>query len=159
MAGDLVYNVAKGRAAELYQRVRAGDPSTSGLVVALINTPATDGAMRDCATFAAVLALASTTELANAGYSRKVLTAADSLPALVVNNTDDRQEIGAALGAISFGNIAAGTNITNVIISYAPNTAGATSTWIPLTCHAWAVSPNGTLIAPTVEAAGFARAS
>lgn len=54
---DIVFNVAKGRAVELANRVKSGDPAAARLYAIPVDRAAvTDATLRDCADFAAVIA-------------------------------------------------------------------------------------------------------
>ena len=73
---DLVFNIAKGRVAELYNRVDSNDPANSALIIVPIDRGATtDATFRDHDTLAAVLA--ASTERTTGGWNRKTLTDAD----------------------------------------------------------------------------------
>ena len=54
---DIVFNVAKGRAVELANRVKSGDPAAARLYAIPVDRAAvTDATLRDCADFSAVIA-------------------------------------------------------------------------------------------------------
>ena len=89
---DFVFNIAKGRAAELYNRVDSNDPANSALIVAAFNSSDTDATLRDLDTLAAIEGAASTAEATNSGYARKVLTDAD-LVAFAPDDTNDRVDL------------------------------------------------------------------
>ena len=152
---DLVFNVAKGRAAELYNRVDLGDPSTARLFVIPISAgAASDATLRDCADFAAILT-AGATELTTGGWNRKTLAAAD-LAAFAADNTNDRVDIDIpdqTWTAVS------GSAATDVVICYSSVTSPTNNQLVPLTLHDFAVTPNGGDISMQVAAAGFYRAS
>lgn len=152
--GTLVFNIAKGRVAELYNRVDTNDPSTSGLKIVPVDRGATtDATMMDYATLSAVLG--GVTERTSNGWNRKTLTDTE-LGAMTVDNSADRMPLDlpdqtwTAVGA-------GGGAITDLIIAYFPDTAGADSTGIPLTCHAFAITPDGSDVVATVT--DFYRAS
>lgn len=153
---NFVFNVAKGRVAELYNRVDLGDPAAARLVVLAINTSATDAVLKDLDTLALVLGDASTAEVTNTGYARKVLAAID-LAAMAPDDTNDRMDVD--IPDQTWTVVAAGTNWTDLIICYTPDSTGLDSTFIPLTCHDFVKSPNGTDIVAVVNSAGFFRAS
>jgi hypothetical protein len=154
---DIVYNIAKGRVAELYNRVDLGDPSTSRLtVVAIAAGTTTDAQFRDFDTLAQSLpGSGGAAEATNASYARKTLTAAD-LTAFAPDDTNDRVDLD--IPDQTWTGIAAGTNWTDLIICYNP-TAGADSTIVPMTLHDFAVTPDGSDITAVINTAGFFRAS
>lgn len=156
--GDFVFNIAKGRIAELVNRVDSNDPANSALIVVAINTTATDAVLKDLDTLAAVLANANTAEVANTGYARKVLTDAD-VSALSPDDTNDRMDIDLAdfnWGAITDDDV----DWTDILICYDPDTTGGTdSNIIPLTCHDYEITIDGSSLVTEINAAGFYRAS
>ena len=152
---DLVFNIVKGRVAELYNRVDAGDPSTARLFVIPISAgAASDAALRDCADFAAIIT-AGATELTTGGWNRKTLAAAD-IAAFAADNTNDRVDLDIAdqtWTAVS------GSASTDLVICYAAVTSPTNNQLVPLTLHDFAVTPNGGDITAQIAAAGFFRAS
>lgn len=152
---DFVFNIAKGRAAELYNRVDSNDPGTAELYVIVFNTSATDATLRDLDTVAAVEADANTAEVTNSGYSRRVLTDAD-LVAFAPDDTNDRVDLD--IPDQTWTSVAAGTSWTDVCIAYGLN-AGADSAKVPMTFHDFVVTPGGSDIVMQVAATGFFRAA
>jgi len=155
--GDLVFNVAKGRVAELYNRVDIGDPGTSRLTIIAVNAgTTTDAQFRDFDTVAQCLPGAGgSAEVTNGGYARKTLATAD-IVAFSPDDTNDRVDLD--IPDQTWTGVAAGTVWTDLIIAYNP-TAGADSTLVPLTLHDFAVTPDGSDISAIINAAGFYRAS
>lgn len=154
---DLVFNIAKGRVAELYNRVDSNDPANSALIVAAFNAGDTDAAVRDVDTLAAIEALASTAEVTNSGYARKTLTDAD-ISAFAPDDTNDRVDLDIA--DQTWTAVAAGSAWTDLAICYdSDTTGGADSAIVPLTWHDFAVTPDGSDITAQIAAAGFFRAS
>jgi hypothetical protein len=153
---NFVFNIAKGRVAELYNRVDTNDPTNSQLIVLAINAgAATDATLMDLATVAAIEADANAAEVTNSGYARKLLVDTD-LAAMTVDNTNDRMPLD--LPDQTWTSVAAGTAWTDLIIAYdSDSTAGTDSNVIPLTCHDFAVTPNGGNI--TAQINDFYRAS
>lgn len=154
---DLVFNIAKGRIAELYNRVDLNDPANSALIIVAINATATDAAMRDYDTLADLLADVNVAEVTNTGYARKVLTDTD-LAAFAADDTNDRVDLGFA--DQTWTGVAAGTAWTDLVVCYdSDTTAGTDANIVPLTLHDFAVTPDGSDIVAQVAAAGFFRAS
>jgi hypothetical protein len=153
---DLVFNIAKGRVVELYNRIEANDPANSALIVVAINSTETDATMLDIDDLAALLALGSCAEATNSGYSRQVLSNAElaSLPA--PDDGNDRYDV--SIPTVTFSSIVAGSAWTDLVICYdSDTTGGADSAIIPLTLHDFAQTPNGSNI--VVTAGVFFRAS
>lgn len=154
---DFVFNIAKGRVGELYNRVDSNDPANSALIVSLWNTSATDAALRDLDTVAALEADGNTAEITNSGYARKTLTDAD-IVAFAPDDANDRVDL--VISDQTFTAVASGTAITDALISYDNDTTGGTdANQVPLTWHDFAVTPDGSDILMDVPAAGFFRAS
>lgn len=154
---DFVFNIAKGRVAELFNRVQANDPANSALIVVAIVATATDATMRDYDTLAALLGDANVAEATNTNYARKVLTDS-ALSAISPDDTNDRMDLD--FGDQTWSAVASGDNWTDLVICYDGDTTGGTdSNIIPLTCHDFAVTPDGSDITAQLAAAGFYRAS
>lgn len=154
---DFVFNVAKGRVAELYNRVDTDDPANSALVIVVIDANGdTDATMRDQDTLSALLAgLAN--EVTNTNYARKTLTQTE-LAAFAPDDTNDRVDL--AIPNQTWTSVAAGTAWTDLVVCYdGDTTAGTDANIIPLTLHDFAVTPDGSDITAQIAAAGFFRAS
>lgn len=154
---NFVFNAAKGRVAELVNRVDGNDPAASALVAVAIVATATDAVMKDYDTLSALLGDVNVAEATNAGYARIVMTDAD-LAAAAPDDTGD--VMNADMPDLAFGAITAGDNWTDIVICYDADTAAGTDAdIIPLTSHDFPVTPDGSSITATVPAAGFYQAS
>lgn len=154
---DFVFNIAKGRVAELYNRVDSNDPANSALIVVAIDANGdTDGTMRDRDDLSALLG-GTANEVTNSGYARKVLTDSD-LTAFAPDDANDRVDLD--IPDQTWTAVGAGTAWTDIVICYDNDTTGGTdSNIVPLTLHDFAVTPSGGDITMQVAAAGFYRAS
>lgn len=141
--GAFVFNVAKGRVAELYNRVKSGDPANSALVLVAINAgAATDATMKDYGTLETLLGDASVAEVTNSGYARKVLAAADLAAIPAPDNANDRVE--RSLPTQTWAAVAAGTAWTDIVVCYDPDTtSGTDADLIPLTLFDFPQTPFG----------------
>lgn len=152
---DFVYNQGKGKVAEWAARVEANDPTNSVFVLEAINTAASDATLRDLDTFAAIEADASTAEVTNSGYARKIL--ANGALTITIDDTNDRVDVDCAdqtWTAVA----AAGGAWTDLVFGYdSDSTAGTDSNIVPATQHDFAVTPDGSDITATI--AVFYRAS
>lgn len=154
---DLPFNIALGRAVELYNRVDVNDPANSALVVVAIVTTAGDATLRDLDTLAAVLGDANTAEATNTNYARKVLTDAD-LSTFSPDDANDRTDID--IPDQTWTGVAAGDNWTDLLVCYDGDTGGGTdANIIPISIHDFPVTPDGSDITAQVAAAGFYRAA
>ncbi len=154
---DFVFNIAKGRVAELYNRVKSNDPANSALIIVVIDANGdTDATMKDRDDLAALLG-GTANEVTNTNYARKTLTDAD-LAAFAPDDTNDRVDLD--IPDQTWTAVAAGTAWTDLLVCYDPDTTGGTdSAIIPLTCHDFPVTPDGSDITAQINAAGFFRAS
>jgi hypothetical protein len=154
---DLVFNIAKGRVAELANRVKNNDPATSALIIVPVDVAAvTDATLRDFDTLAAILA-GGVTERSTSNWNRKTLTDAD-LGALAPDDTNDRYDIDIPDPLWTPGPTAGA--VTDLIVCYDSDTLGGTdANIIPLTLHDFAITPDGSEVTAVVNAAGFYRAA
>lgn len=154
---DFVFNIAKSRAAELYNRVRTNDPGPSVLKVVVLATIGleTDAVLKDKVTLAAVLS-STTNEPTNSGYVRKTYDQS-SVSALAPDNVNDRMDIG--ITDPSWIDVAPGDTWAKVLVCYAPDIASADSAIIPLVALGCSINPDGNDVTVVFNAAGFFRAS
>lgn len=157
---NFVFNIAKGRVVELYNRVESNDPTNSALVVvALLATGIeSDATLADYDTLAAILAAAND-EATNTGYARKVLT--DSDLAALPSPDDTNNWFQVDIPDQTWTGVAASPGAwSKILICYDNDTtAGTDSNIIPLTAHDFAVTPDGSDIVMQVDANGFFRAA
>lgn len=154
---DLVFNIAKGRMVEWYDRVDSNDPANSAFVVVAIDANGdTDATMRDRDDLAALLGgLAN--EVTNTNYARKVLTDAD-LTAWAPDDVNDRVDLD--IPDQTWTGVAAGTAWTDLLVGLDKDTTAGTDSNIILgTLHDFSVTPDGSDITAQIAAAGFFRAS
>ena len=158
---DFVFNIAKGRVVEFYNRVENNDPSTAGLVIMILATAGleSDAVLRDKDSFADILS-GTTNEVTNTNYARKVLTDSDLAALPAPDDTNDRYDVDIPDQTWGPPGPAAGDGWSKLIIGYDPNTGGGTdSDIIPLTAHDFVVTPDGSDITAQINAAGFFRAA
>jgi hypothetical protein len=155
---NFVFNVAKGRVAELYNRVDTNDPANSALIIVVLATSGleSDATLIDSTDLADVLG-GATNEVTNSGYARKVLTDAD-ISAFAADHTNDRVDLDIA--DQTWTAVAAGDGWSKLLICYDNDTTGGSDTnIIPLTAHDFVVTPDGSDITAQIASAGFYRAS
>jgi hypothetical protein len=148
---NFVFNIAKGRAVELYNRVDINDPGTSTITVVVIEAAGleTQANLEDSLTLAEVID-GTTNEQTTMG--RKSLTDTD-LAAFTNDTTNNRNDLDLPDQTWTG---ATGNAVGALVICYNP-TAGADTTIIPLSHHDFAVTPDGSDI--TAQIAVFFRAS
>lgn len=137
---NIVFNIAKGRVVEYYNRVENNDPSTSALILVPIETSGLEGdaTLIDVDTLAALLS-GSTNEQTTMG--RKTLTDTELAALPSPDDTNDRYEV--SLPTVTW-TAASGNAISKIAVCYDADTgAGTDSNIIPLTMFDFAVTPSG----------------
>ena len=155
---DFVYNIAKGRVAELYNRVDTNDPANAAFIIVVLATSGleSDATLKDKDDLAAVVS-GTTNEVTNTNYARKTLTDAD-LVAFAPDDTNDRVDLD--FPDQTWTSVAAGDGWSKFLVCYdSDTTAGTDANIVPLTAHDFVVTPDGSSITATINAAGFFRAS
>ncbi len=154
---DEVFNIAKGRVAELYNRVDTNDPANAVIVVAVLATAGieADTVLRDKDDLADVVA-GTTNEVTNTGYARKVLSDVD-IVAFAPDDVNDRVDLD--IPDQTWTGVAAGDGWNDIVISYdSDSTGGTDANIVPMTLHDFVAVPDGSDI--TVQLPnGFFRAS
>lgn len=137
---NIVFNIAKGRVVEYYNRVENNDPSTSALILVPIETSGleSDATLIDKDDLAAVLS-GTTNEQTTMG--RKTLTDTELAALPAPDDTNDRYEV--SLPTVTW-TAATGNAISKILVCYDANTgAGTDSDIIPLTMFDAVVTPDG----------------
>jgi hypothetical protein len=149
---DFVFNIAKGRVAEFYNRVNTNDPSTARLVIVPLEATGLESQanLEDSVSLAEVLD-GATNEQTTMG--RKYLTDAE-LDDLAPDTGNNRMDVD--IPDITWTG-ATGSGVGAIVIAYDPATS-ADSAIIPLTHHTFAVTPDGSDIVAQIATAGFFRA-
>ena len=119
---DFVFNIAKGRVAELYNRVDSNDPTNSALIIVVLATSGleTDATLKDLATLTALVA-GTTNEVTNTNYARKVLTDSD-IASFAADNTNDRVDLD--IPDQTWTAVAAGDGWSKLVVCYDNDTTG-----------------------------------
>ena len=138
--GNFVFNIAKGRVVEYYNRVKSNDPTNSALIIIPLETSGleSDATLKDKDDLAAVLA-GTTNEQTTMG--RKTLTDSDlaSLPA--PDDSNDRYDV--AIPNVTW-TAPTGNAVSSWVIAYdSDTTGGSDSNIIPLTKFDLALTPDG----------------
>jgi hypothetical protein len=151
---NIVFNIAKGRVVEFYNRVENNDPSTSAIVLTPIETSGleSDATLIDADTVAAVIAGATNKQTT---MGEKVLTDTELAALPAPDDGNDRYDV--SLPAVTW-TAASGNAISKILVAYRPNTgAAADATDIPLCLFDFAQTPSGADI--TMQSGVFFRAS
>lgn len=152
---DFVYNISKGRVAELANRVDLSDPANARFYVIPVDVAAvTDATLKDLDDFNAVIT-AGVTERTTGGWNRKTLTATD-IATVTADDTNDRMDID--IPDQTWTAVSAGT-VTDLIICYASVASPTNAQLLVATQHDFAITPDGSDVTAQINAAGFYRAS
>lgn len=150
---NFVYNISKGRVAELYNRVQTNDPAAAALYVIPVDVGVvSDPTLTDANDFAAVIT-AGVTERTTGGWNRKTLTDTD-LTAMTPDDVNDRMPLD--FGDQTWTAVTAGA-VTDLIVCYASVATPTNAQLIPLTQHDFTITPDGSDVVATV--ADFYRAT
>jgi hypothetical protein len=155
---NMVFNIALGRVAELYNRVDTNDPANSALIIVILATAGieSDAVLKDKNDLAD-LVVGTTNEVTNTGYARKTLTDTD-IVAFAPDDTNDRVDLD--IPDQTWTAVAAGDGWNDFIVCYDNDTgAGTDANIVVLTIHDFVVVPDGSDITAQIAAAGFYRAS
>lgn len=139
---DFVFNIAKGRVVELYNRAENNDPTNSALILVPLSASGTEAQGQDLDDLAAVEADANFAEITTNNWSRKTLesTQLASLPA--PDDTNNRYDV--SVPSVTWTAPSAGGNTTGLLVCYdSDTTAGTDSAIIPCTHHTFAVTADG----------------
>ncbi len=137
---NVVYNIAKGRIVEYYNRVKSNDPANSALILVPLETSGleSDATLIDKDDLAAVLA-GTTNEQTTMG--RKTLTDAQLAALPAPDDGNDRYEV--SLPTVTW-TAATGNAISKILVCYdSDTTGGADSAIIPLCQFDAVATPDG----------------
>lgn len=151
---NIVFNIAKGRVVEFYNRVKGNDPANSAIILVPIETSGleADATLIDVDTLAALIA-GTTNEQTTMG--RKTLTDADLAALPAPDDANDRYDV--SLPTVTW-TAATGNAISKIAVCYDGDTTGGTdANIVPLTMFDFAQTPSGADIQMTTGV--FFRAS
>ena len=134
-----VFNIAKGRIVELYNRVENNDPTNAALIIVPLQLAEADATLIDYDDLDALLTQAGNTEQTTMG--RKTLTDTELAALPAPDDTGDTYDV-------TFPNVtwasATGSAVVKVLVCYDSDTTGGTdANIIPLTHHDFSVTPDG----------------
>lgn len=143
---DFVFNIAKGRVAE-----KVAD-SGSALLILLLKVSESDATLIDYDTVAAILG-GLNTEADFTNYARKT----GITGTVTVDDANNRVDVDLPDQTWTSAGGASNNTLTDLIVAY--QESAADSGRVPLTCHDFAVTTDGSDLTAQVNAAGFFRAS
>lgn len=138
---NFVYNIAKGRVVEYYNRAENNDPTNSALILVPLSASGTEAEGQDYDDLSAVLG-GTANEQTSGGWVRKTLESVQlaSLPA--PDDTNNRYAV--ALPSVTWTAPTAGNNTTGLLVCYdSDTTSGTDANIIPLTHHDFFVTSDG----------------
>ena len=137
---NYVFNIAKGRVNEFFNRVDSNDPANSAIILIPLSASGTEAEAQDYDTVTAVLG-GTSDERTTGGWARVTLTDTQ-LSAWAPDDTNNRGA--AAVPDVSFGSPTAGNNTTGLLVAYdGDTTAGTDANLIPLVHLDFAVTTDG----------------
>lgn len=151
---NYVQNIAKGRVAELMNRVDTNDPANSAIILVPLSAQGSEAEAQDYDNLSTYLG-GTSNEQTGGGWVRKTLTDANvTFPA--PNDTDNRYDI--ALPSVTWTAPTAGSDTTGLAVCYDPDTtAGDDTNIIVLSSHTFVVTADGNDV--VLNAGDFFRAS
>jgi hypothetical protein len=150
---NYVFNIAKGRVNEFFNRVDSNDPANSAIVLIPLAVTDTEANRQDDATVAAFLG--ALPDEAGVSWGRKTLTDVE-LAAWAPDNVNNRGP--ASIPQVTWTAPAAGQNTVGLLVAYdADTTAGTDANLIPLVHCDFAVTADGNDV--VVSAGDVFRAS
>lgn len=157
---DSVFNIAKGRTVEFYNRVKSNDPANSAFILVLLKVSESDATLIDYDDLSTLLGAAGNTEADFTNYARKTLTDADldALPA--PDDTNNRYDLD--LPDQTYTSAGGGTNnsLVKALICYDSDTTGGTdANIVPVSQYDFVATTDGSNLNLEWAAAGFYRAS
>ncbi len=155
--GDGVFNISKGKVAELCERVINNDPATAVLHVHLWEgTDVTDAVMRDYVDVADLEA-GTLVEASFTNYANKVIADTGSTLAVAVDQGNDRME--ANMDDITWTAAGNGLNDTLLRLSICYDGPGTdVDATMPMMCfYDFAVTTDGSDLTAQLDALGFFR--
>lgn len=157
---DVAFNVAVGRAIELYNRVKSNDPANSALVIVLLKAALADDTLRDFDNLSLLLADAGNTEADFTDYARKVLTDAELAALPAPDDVNNRRDIDIPDQTwVGAGGVTNNT-LVKLLVCYDPDTTGGTDAdIIPISAHDFATTTDDSDLTAKINAAGFFRAA
>lgn len=151
---SIVFNIAKGRVVELYNRVENNDPANSALILIPLETSGleSDATLIDKDDVSALLS-GTTNEQTTMG--RKTLTDAQLAALPAPDDANDRYEV--SLPSVTWS-AAGGNAISKIVVAYdSDTTSGTDANIIPLVMFDAVATPSG--IDLTLNSGVFYRAA
>ena len=137
---NFAFNIAKGRAVELYSHVENNLVAASVLVLIPLSASDTEANAQDADNVTAVLATAID-ERTTGGWVRKDLGDAELAAFPSPDDTNNRYDV--SLPSVTWTTPAASNNTTGLLVCYDVTGSDADGTLMPLSHHDFAVTTDG----------------
>lgn len=138
---NYAFNIVKGRAVELHNRVESNDPAASALILVPLSASDTEANAQDADTLTAALATAIN-EQTGGSWVRKTLTDTELAAFPAPDDTNNRYDV--SLPSVTWTAPTAGSDTTGLLVCYDSDTAGGTDANIlPVSHHDFAVTADG----------------
>jgi hypothetical protein len=153
---DGVFNIAKGRTVELYNRVKSNDPTNSAFIVVLLKTSVVDGTLEDFDDLGAIIADAGVVEADFTSYGRKTVTDTELAALPAPDDTGNKYDVDIPDQVWSPAGGAANNTLVKMLICYDADTvAGTDANILPLCHYDFAVTTDGSDLTAQIGAQGF----
>lgn len=157
---DGVFNIAKGRIVELYNRVKNNDPANAAFIIVLLKAGEENGVLEDYDDLGALLLASGNTEADFTNYARITLTDAELAALPAPDDTNNRYDLD--LPDQSYVSAGGATNnaLVKALVCYdSDTTAGTDADIVPLTHYKYTPTTDGSNLNLEFNAAGFFRAT
>jgi hypothetical protein len=156
--GQFVFNINKGKVAELMARVNANDPTNAVAVIAILATSGieSDATLIDKDDMAALVS-GTTNYVTNSGYTPKVIDQTGGIT-VTTDDTGDKQDVDCP--DQTWTTVGAGDGWNDLVTAYDSDSTSGTSVDSavkPMTQHDFVLVPDGSDI--TAQIANFFSAS
>ena len=157
---DQVFNIARGRGVEFYNRVKGNDPANSAFIMVLLKVAEADATLIDYDDLGALLGAAGNTEADFTNYARKVITDTELAALPAPDDTNNRYDIDMPDQVWTSAGGAANNDLVKALICYDSDTTGGTdANIIPVAHYDFSITTDGNNLTAQVNAGGFLRAA
>ena len=152
---NYMFNIAKGRAVEFYNRCENNDPTNAALILVPCSASDTEANAQDADDLTAALATAIN-EQTGGGWVRKTLESVQLAAFPAPDDTNNRYSV--QVPSVTWTGPAAASNTTGLLICYdSDTTAGTDANIIPISHHDFVVTADGNDV--VLNVGDFLRAS
>ena len=138
---NFVFNIAKGRVVEFYNRAENNDPANSAIILVPLSASDTEANAQDADDLTAALATAIN-EQTGGGWVRKTLESVQLAALPAPDDTNNRYDV--SVPQVTWTAPTGGSNTTGLLVCYdSDTTAGTDANIIPLTHHDFVVTADG----------------